>query len=94
MGYRSNVMALIYPDTADHTTDAEPYEALKTIMNTTFKDVMAAFRGDAYWRDRGKCLGFKIDDVKWYDSYADVERFKDMMDTFHDGGHDGDLPGY
>lgn len=94
MGYRSNVMALIYPDTADHTTDAEPYEALKTIMNTTFKDVMDTFGGDAHWNDRHKCLVFKIDDIKWYDSYPDVQRFKAMMDVFHDGGHDDEIPGY
>lgn len=94
MGYRSNVMAVIYPDTADHTTDAEPYEALKTIMNTTFKDVMDAFGGDAHWNDRSKCLVFKIDDVKWYESYPDVQRFKAMMDTFHDGGHDDEIVGY
>jgi hypothetical protein len=94
-------MALIYPDTADHTTDAEPYEALKTIMNTTFKDVMDTFSGDAHWNDRSKCLVFKIDDVKWYESYPDVQRFKAMMNTFHDGGdtfHDGgdddEIPGY
>ena len=94
MGYRSNVVALIYPDTADHTTDDELYEALKTIMNTTFKDVMDAFSGDAFWRERSKCLMFKIDDVKWYDSYPDVQKFKAMMDAFHDGGHDGEIPGY
>jgi len=87
-------MALIYPDTPDNTTDAEPYEALKTIMNTTFRNVMDAFSGNAYWHDRSKCLVFKIDDVKWYGSCPDVQRFTAMMNTFHDGGNDDEIPGY
>lgn len=96
MGYRSNVMALIYPDVAAvHDTPGVGeskvlYEQLKTIMATTFKAVSDEF-GDPYmvWLDREYVLRFDIPDVKWYPSYPDVQMFTQMVSAFQD-----DIPGY
>ena len=91
MGYRSNVMALIYPDgCASGMQTRERYEQLKTIMATTFKDVSDEF-GDPYmvWLDREYVLRFDIQDVKWYPSYPDVQMFTQMVSAFQD-----DIPGY
>ena len=77
MGYRSDVAVVIY---GDHR-DPDRYELLKTLMNTTLKDVYTELDSNAEWHDNpAGVLEFKIDDVKWYESYPDVQRFMDMLD--------------
>lgn len=90
MGYRSNVMALIYPDAENPAQEELLYEQLKTIMATTFKAVSDEF-GDPYmtWLHKDHALMFSLEDVKWYPSYPDVQMFEKMMEAF-----DGDVPGY
>lgn len=91
MGYRSNLMALIYPDAcASEEQMLEKYEQLKVLMGTTFKDVVDEF-GDPYmtWMHKDHALMFSLEDVKWYPSYRDVQMFEKMMAAF-----DGDVPGY
>ena len=87
MGYRSNLMALIYPDTETKAEDKEPYEALKTLMNTAFKEVADTFHDDMEWHNDTSCLKFKIDDAKWYESYPEVQAFTRMMEFFRDESH-------
>jgi len=82
MGYRSDIVALIYPDTDTKHEYKEPYEALKTLMNTTFKEVTDTWNDYVEWHDDVNCLKFKIDDVKWYESDPDVQIFMDMMKFF------------
>lgn len=85
MGYRSDIVALIYPD-ADGVKPGD-YEALKTLMNTAFKEVADTFYEDMEWHDKMKCLKFMMNDVKWYDSYPDVQAFNNMMEFFRDEEH-------
>ena len=85
MGYRSDIVALIYPD-ADVVKPGD-YEALKTLMSTAFKEVADTFYDDMTWVDSSCCLKFKIGDVKWYDSYPDVQAFNNMMEFFRDEEH-------
>ena len=75
MGYRSEVAVVIYGDKRDQ----EKYEALKTLMNTAFKDVYTEFEANAMWHDRKGVLEFRMHDVKWYDSYSDVIAFNAML---------------
>jgi hypothetical protein len=84
MGYRSDIVALIYPDTKTKDAATEPYDALKTLMNTAFKEVTDTWNDYVEWHDDVKCLKFKIDDVKWYGPYPDVQSFMDMMKFFRD----------
>lgn len=88
MGYRSDVMALIYPEPGDDKS--EKFEQLKVLMATTFKHVSDEF-GDPYmtWMDSDRVLKFDIRDVKWYPSYADVQMFEAMLTTI-----DGEIEGY
>lgn len=80
MGYRSAVVALIYPDVQNKEDEQAAYDRLKTLMNTTFKQIMDEdFGEDAEWIDDRRVLKFKIDDVKWYESYPGVRRFHDML---------------
>jgi hypothetical protein len=95
MGYRSDVMALIYPDPPDDVDDAavqEKYDQLKVLMATTFKAVSDEF-GDPYmtWHDDERVLKFNIPDVKWYPSYPDVKMFEVMLNTFKGYLDDDDL---
>lgn len=87
MGYRSNLVALIYPDTGTKHEDKEPYEALKTLMNTAFKEVADTFSIDMEWHDDSSCLKFDLQDVKWYETYPDVQAFTRMMSFFRDEEH-------
>lgn len=83
MGYRSNVMAIIYPD-AEKLEDYQPrYDQLKVLMGTTFKHVVDEF-GDPHmtWMDKDHVLQFSLMDVKWYPSYPDVQMFMAMLETF------------
>lgn len=90
MGYRSDLMVLIYPSERD---DAEAlYGQLKVLMNTTYKHVMDEFGEYAQWVDGAMALKFDIQDVKWYESYTDVQAFEAMMrdfDTYADDSLDG-----
>lgn len=92
MGYRSCVMALIYPD-EDHAEAMQPvYGQLKVLMNTTFKQVIEAW-GEPKWHDDQCAMHFSFDDVKWYESYPDVQLFEDMRRKFNGDSDDG-IPGY
>lgn len=83
MGYRSNLMVLIYPDVEKMQDFQSCYDQLKVLMATTFKAVSEEF-GDPYmtWMDKDRVLKFDIPDVKWYPSYPDVQMFEAMLETF------------
>jgi hypothetical protein len=97
MGYRSDLIVLIYPDTDTETADnaAPAYEQLKVLMATTFKDVVADkhFESCMTWIDESHVLKFKFDDVKWYPSYADVQMFEKMLAVFS-GDDEAGIEGY
>jgi hypothetical protein len=92
MGYRSNLMVLIYPDVPTVDDEQEKYDQLKVLMGTTFKAVSDEF-GDPYmvWMDADRVLKFDLPDVKWYPSYPDVQMFEGMLVAFSE---DGDVGGY
>jgi hypothetical protein len=90
MGYRSDVMAIIYPEAQVECGEKAAYEQLKVLMATTFKDVINPhFAENATWMDNEHVLKFNLPDVKWYPSYADVQMFEAMLSAFGD-----DIPGY
>lgn len=97
MGYRSDVMALIYPDAcASDEQMREKYDQLKVLMATTFKGVEEAF-GDPYmtWHDAECVLKFNIEDVKWYSSNSEVQMFEEMLSTLRNSDpEEGGVPGY
>lgn len=80
MGYRSDVAVVIY---GDHR-DSEKYALLKTLMNTTFKEVYEEWDKSFEWHDDKHVLKFEVADVKWYDSYPDVIRFTTMLEEIGD----------
>lgn len=83
MGYRSDLMVLIYPD-VEKLEDYQPrYDQLKVLMGTTFKHVVDEF-GDPYmtWMDADHVLKFDLPNVKWYPSYSDVKMFHEMLNAF------------
>ena len=92
MGYRSDVAVLIYPeaqkaDTVEERTAAlnDEYNKLKLLMGTTYKTLMDDdFGADAEWDDIDRELKFHFKDVKWYDSYPDVQRFMQMLEELGD----------
>lgn len=92
MGYRSDVMALIYPEPGGDKS--AKFEQLKVLMATTFRGVSDEF-GDPYmtWLEDDRVLKFDIRDVKWYPSYPDVQMFEAMLEAFNAASSD-DIPGY
>jgi hypothetical protein len=88
MGYRSDVIALIYPDAESSEGMEAKYGQLKTLMATTFKDTIDGTPyGDGFhscmeWLDSDCVLKFRIPDVKWYPSYPDVQAFAAMLGQF------------
>ena len=84
MGYRSDVAVVIYGDGLSQ----EKYDLLKTLMNTTFKEAYTEFESSAKWHGHKRALEFKMEDVKWYDSYPDVRSFMNMLDKV------GELEGF
>lgn len=90
MGYRSDLVVLIYPD-VEHADDMQSkYDQLKVLMGTTFKHVGDGWLGECMkWLDADHVLKFDMEDVKWYPSYPDVQRFEAMLSTF-----DGEISGY
>ena len=75
MGYRSDVTVVIYPDERNQ----EKYDMLKVLMGTTFKDV--PFDDCVNWRDDKCVLVYNITDMKWYDSYPEVQAFLRMLNV-------------
>jgi hypothetical protein len=73
MGYRSDVVALVYP--AGGAENLLNYDKLKLLMNTTFKAFFESWSEYFEWDDPHRALKFEIDSVKWYDSYPDVMAF-------------------
>jgi hypothetical protein len=89
MGYRSDVMALIYPDTDNDTDKQARYDQLKLLMATTFSEVAQHFSAEMHWLDQECVLKFDIQDSKWYPGYSDVQMFESMRRQF-----DEDIEGY
>jgi hypothetical protein len=97
MGYRSDLVVLIYPDVETAADMAPKYEQLKLLMGTTFKDVVDEFFGSCMtWMDSEHVLKFDLPDVKWYPSYADVQMFEKMLSAFkcYDEDNQDDIKGY
>jgi hypothetical protein len=87
MGYRSDVKALIYPLGGEH--NLLEYDKLKTLMNTTFKDVFEAWGEDYFsWNDKHRVLEFDANSVKWYESFPDVALFTPFLDEAHKLGYE------
>ncbi len=96
MGYRSNLMVLIYPEAGMPDDEQALYDQLKVLMATTFKHIGEEF-GDPHmtWLDADRVLKFAIDDVKWYPSYPDVQMFERMLAAFKGScDDDEDIKGY
>ena len=78
MGYRSNVMAVFY------TYDPMEYPSIKLFID---EHVPEWFRGDKYmttFTGSNNLQGIKFDlqDVKWYESYPDVQGFEQALKKF------------
>jgi len=77
MGYRSDVTALVYPQSG--AENLVYYDQLKLLMNTTFKDFLDMWSEHFVWDDTHRVLKFSIESVKWYDSYPDVKQFGEFL---------------
>jgi hypothetical protein len=73
---------------ADAPTLVDNYHALKTVMNTTFKEVMNSWSEHIVFDDDHSLIDFAIDDVKWYESYPDVSAFMQMIHEVEDLGYE------
>ena len=80
MGYRSNVTAVFY-------TTKEKWPVLKLYIDEHFPE---EFKG--YLTIQGeRAYVFKLDNVKWYDSYPEVQAFQRFVSNFLEfdkGGED------
>ena len=91
MGYRSNIRCLIYPveQTAENWDSfITNYHTFKTLMNTTFKEVLDMWSGHIVFDDDHTLMDFAIDDVKWYSSYPDVGAFMKLLEDVEELGYE------
>ena len=85
MGYRSDVVAVVYAvhePFAGQTVfaiDKKIYPLLKTLMNTTFKNITEMWGGHFKWHDIDGVLVFKANDAKWYESDQDIKAFEKFL---------------
>lgn len=90
MGYRSNVMALVYAGNDKNEEGgmsmSDEYAKLKTLMNTTYKDLLDEWGADFQWLDERHVLKFTCDDVKWYPSYPAVVAFSKYLQEIEELG--------
>ena len=78
MGYRSDVQALIYPQSGDQ--NLLEYDKLKLLMNTTFKNVLDSWGNESFsWDDKHRVLMFSADSIKWYESFPEVDLFPKFL---------------
>jgi len=79
MGYRSEVCAVFY------CHDMKDYPAMKLFIDENIP------RGESEWMrehiheesvGERKYVRFQADDVKWYDSYAEIQAFNDFVVAF------------
>jgi len=83
MGYRSDVKALIYPVSSEHSLIE--YDKLKLLMNTTFKDVLDSWGNESFsWDDKHRILVFNANSIKWYESYPEVDMFPKFLEDVHE----------
>jgi len=83
MGYRSDVKALIYPVSSEHSLIE--YDKLKLLMNTTFKHVLDSWGNESFsWDDKHRILVFNANSVKWYESYPEVDMFPKFLADVHE----------
>ena len=74
MGYRSDVAAVFYVSEARH------FPVLKLWLDENFP--IKEFDENIRWFNRG--MVFECDDVKWYESYPDVQAFDAAQGKFID----------
>lgn len=89
MGYRSNVVCIIYPFGASGDIRSERYALLKTLMATTFKDVAEEWGDNINWFDADFMLEFDIENIKWYESHPEIQEFVSMRDKFQNDEFEG-----
>lgn len=83
MGYRSDVKALIYPVSSEHSLIE--YDKLKLLMNTTFKNVLDSWGDESFtWDDKHRILMFNADSIKWYESFPEVASFPKFLEDVHE----------
>jgi len=74
MGYRSDVAAVFY------VTDKQKLPEIKLWLTENFP--VEEFDSCVRWFTNG--MVFECDDVKWYDTYPDVEAFNTAVEKFVD----------
>lgn len=87
MGYRSDVQALIYPQSGDQ--NLLEYDKLKLLFGTTFEDVFEAWGEDYFsWDDKHRVLKFSANLVKWYDSFPEVGKLVSFLADVQELGYE------
>ena len=72
MGYRSGVTGAFYVSKVEH------FPMLKLWLTENFP--IKEFEGNVRWFNRGMVL--ECEDVKWYESYPDVQSYEKAADKF------------
>lgn len=77
MGYRSDVTAVFYCEPKD-------YPAMKLFIDENIETewLKECFKEEDRANGKGKFILFQADDVKWYESYPDVQEFDKMVERF------------
>lgn len=101
MGYRSDILLVVYPDHDENLDmhglseegiaqklrqiNAEKYEMLKILMGTKFKPIVDEWGGEFRDRDRRFVIGHE--DIKYYSDYEDVTHLEQFKDEIVELGY-------
>lgn len=90
MGYRSNIYVAIVPSAGTAADQRAPVmDRLRLLVGTTFAERLGGFMDEdcTTWDWRPGRLDIEICDVKWYESYTDVQQFHSFLDALPDLGY-------
>jgi hypothetical protein len=98
MGYRSDIMLVVYPDCTNDEVVAfrddkeargkhyeNKYNTLKLLMQTKFKDVAETW--DLEFDDDKLRLVISADNIKYYESYDEIAAFERLKDEIVELGY-------
>lgn len=97
MGYRSDIMLVVYPDYTDAERQVglresiirkkgeDKFNTLKLLMQTKFKDVAELW--DLEFDDDKHRLVISADNIKYYESYDEIASFEQFKDEVVELGY-------
>jgi len=74
---------LVYPVIRNNEEGETQYGLLKTLMHTTYADVLKRFDATVRWRDAARVFSFSLENYRWGSSNPDIQALDEMRYQLH-----------